>query len=415
MKKVLVLGAQRGALPLVDAFQKMGYYVIVAGKGTNYPCCHTANKVYDVDLNNYDELVKIGKEEGIVAVTSNVLERAIRPTAWVAEKLGLEGISYKTAKVFTNKYLMRAAAEKSGVCVPHYAKAECVEEAIQFAEKYGFPLMIKPVDNGGSKGVVKIHSMEDLKNNFDYSLSQSISDGLVIIEEFIEGTEYIVDAFTHNYKCENTNVSTKEIFDLKDYCVVKNVILKSAVKCNSMIEKKLKETNIKCVEGMHLKFGITHANYIYNEETDSVYLVEVTARGGGDFISSNLVELATGINVSHLLACYSLGINYIEENGFDITKGYGASAWFGFALPEGTVCDISGVNECKDIKGVYKVIDDNFYIGKKVEKMKVLADKFGPILIYGKDRDECKEIFNKVKNTLKVKVNDNGIIKNMIW
>ena len=413
MKKVLVLGAVQGEVPLVKAFQDMGYYVIVAGKGSNYPCCSIADKFYDIDIMDYNLVLSIAKEESVCAVTSNVVERAIRIAAWVTDQLGLEGIGYDTAQVFTNKYKMRVAAEKVGVGVPSYAEVSNVEQALEFANQHAYPLMIKPVDNGGAKGVTKVHNKDELIRNFQHSLDMSVSDGKVIIEQFIEGEEFIVDAFTHNYICDNTNVSTKETFDIADLCIVKNVVLQDAQTCTSRIEQMLLAENKKLVEGIGLKFGITHANYIYQKQEDKVYLVEITSRGGGDYISSHLVELATGVNVSKLLAQYSLGIDVIGSRHLDIHQG--SAAWFGFALPEGEISCVEGVEDIRALNGVYDIIDSGFFVGKKVKRIIDASGKFGPVLVYGKTREECKEVMEKVKALLKVEVMTEQGVKGVIW
>lgn len=409
----MVLGAVQGEVPLVKAFQEMGYYVIVAGKGSSYPCCSIADKFYDVDIMDYDLILKIAKEENVCAVTSNVVERAIRVAAYVSEKLGLEGIGYDISQIFTNKYKMRQAAEKVGVGVPRYAEVKTVEQAIDFANQCGYPLIIKPVDNGGSKGIQKVMNDKELLSSFDETLNLSVSDLNVIIEQFIEGEEYIVDAFTHNYICDNTDLSIKRKFALNKNFVSKAVIIQDANSCDSKIEKALLETNKKLVEGIGLKFGITHAEYIYNKEEEKVYLVEITARGGGVYLASHLTPLATGINVNELLAKYSLGIDVLQGKQLKLRKG--SAAWYAFALPEGKIISIEGLSEAKNIDGVYDIIDSGFYVGKNVKKLVDDSGKFGPIIISANTREECDKIFNKVQKILKIDVKTRDGMRGVIW
>lgn len=412
-KKVLVLGAVAGEIPLVDAFHKLGCYVIVVGKGTNYPCCSLADKVYDVDIMDKESILEIAKKEGVVAVTSNVVERAIRVTAWIANQLGLPGIGVDVAEIFTNKYLMRCAARKIGIDVPQYAEVSNVDEAINFANKIGFPLIMKPVDNGGSKGVVRVNSVDDIVAHFKESLNKSIQDSKVIIEQYIEGEEFIVDAFTHNYICDNTDVTTKEKFSLVRNFVSKAVVLQDADSAESYVEKLLLETNKKLVEGIGLSFGITHGEYIYNKEEDKVYLVEITARGGGVFLSSDLTPLATGINVNMLLAHYALGLDLLGDNHLKIS--HGASAWFAFSLPKGRIVKIEGYEDACKIKGVYKIINNGYEVGKVTNEIIDDSGKYGPILIYGSSRKECYEVFDKVKHCLRIFVNTKDGLRDIIW
>ena len=412
-KKVLILGAVQGEVPLVEAFQELGYYVIVAGKGSNYPCCSIADKFYDVDIMNYELILKIAKEENVSAVTSNVVERAIRVVAYVTEKLGLESIGYEIAQIFTNKYKMRQAAEKAGVGVPKYTEVSNVEQALDFAKSCKYPLIIKPVDNGGSKGIQKVESDEQLVCYFNESLKMSVSDASVIIEQFIEGEEYIVDAFTHNYTCDNTDLSTKRKFNLSKNFVSKAVIIQDADSCDTKVEKALLETNKKLVEGIGLRFGITHGEYIYNQKEDKVYLVEITARGGGVYLASHLTPLATGINVNKLLALYSLGYDVLGEKHLKLKKG--SAAWYAFALPEGEIVSVEGIVQAKTIPGVYDIIDSSFYVGKKVKELVDDSGKFGPIIISAETRDKCDEVFGEVQEVLKIGVKTADGLRGIIW
>ena len=414
-KKVLVVGACEGEIPLVNAYHELGYEVILATMNTGKtPCSPYADKEYEVDIMDKEAVLAIAKKENVAAVSSNVIERAVRIVAWVAEKLGLEGIGYETAVDFTNKYRMRVAAERAGINVPQYSYANSVEEAIAFSKKVPFPLIMKPVDNGGSKGVIRVNNESELVAAFPICMENSVSDGTVIIERFIVGTEYNVDAFTHNYICENTDVATKRVFDLKDTCVPKCYMLQDANSCNTDLEQRLLKTNKQLVEGMDLKFGITHANYIYCETDDKIYLVEITARGGGDGISAVLVELATGINVSRLLALYSLGIDELKNHSFNLK--HGASAWYGFELPEGEIISVTGVEDAAKIPGVCSMNAEKYPVGKKIKKLVDGSTKCGPIWVYAKSRTECDQIFEQIKKTITVKVKTpNGEIGYAKW
>ena len=233
------------------------------------------------------------------------------------------------------------------------------------------------------------------------------------MEEFIEGEEFIVDAFTHNYICENTDLSCKENFEMKRNFISKAVVIQDTDSCESAVEQKLLEANKRLVEGIGLKFGITHGEYIYNREQDKVYLVEITARGGGVYLASHLTPLATGVNVNRLLAEYSVGNDPLRESG--LVLGKGAAAWYAFSLPKGQIVSVEGLEEARSLEGVNAIIDDKFFVGKKTAEMVDDSGKFGPILIYADTRDACNRIFDKVKQILKIKVKTPDGEKGIIW
>ena len=408
-QKVLVLGALGDEIPLVKKFQKKGYLVLVAGAGTQFPCCTIADKFYDVDIRDKSELLNIARRENIIAVASNVVSIAVESTAWLAEQLDLPGIGYDVAHGFTNKALMRERAQAGGVAVPSFKWVKTKEEALAFAEKEGFPLVIKPVDGNSSKGVIRVDRMEEIEMKFDESLSFSLNDFGVIIEGFIEGQEYIVDGFSIDGECINTDVAYKKHFKLKDRFVSKAVVIKDALHCNTEIERKLMEAHKKTVEALGLPYGPTHGEYIYCPVDGKVYLVEVAARGGGIRLSSEMIPLATGIDISSLIAEYSLG-NPVKKETLAIQEG--AAAWFAFSLKSGLITNVSGIEESLAIKGVYSIDAEGLEVGKKTRILENDAGKYGPVIVYGTSREECFQIIEEVKKVFLVEVDGK---QGMIW
>ncbi len=410
MERVMVLGALEDEIPLVEAFQEKGYFVIVVGAGMDYPCSRVADKYYDVDIREKEKLLEIAKKENIVAVSSNVVSIAVEVTAWLAEKLGLPGIGYDIAHAFTNKAIMREQAERGGVAVPPFAWAKTLDDAVTFADKHSFPLIIKPVDGNSSKGVVRVDNMDELEKNFADSAAFALNDSGVIIEGFIEGKEYIVDGFSCNGVCFNTDVAFKEHFHLSNNFVSKAVVLKDAAHCHSAIEKQLLDAHKKTVEALKLPYGPTHGEYIFCPKDNRVYLVEVAARGGGFHLSADLIPLATGINISRLVSEYALG-NVVSEKDFGFHMHEGAAAWFAFALNDGIITSVSGIEDCKNIEGVFGIYLEGVAVGEYTRKLANDSGKYGPIIISGRSREDCYAVLEKVKETLHIEVDGKeGII-----
>lgn len=408
-QRVMVLGALEDEIPLVNAFKLRGYEVIVVGKGAEYPCSKVADRFYDVDIRNGDALLDIARNEKVVAVASNVVSIAVDMTAWLAEQLELPGIGYDIAHGFTNKALMRERAKAGGVSVPPFTWARTREAAVAFARETGFPLVMKPIDGNSSKGVARVDSVEEIEEKFEQSASFSLNDPGVIIEGFIEGKEYIVNAFSHKGECINTDVAYKEHFKLKDKFVSKAVVIKDAPHCNTPIEKKLLETHKKTVEALGLPYGPTHGEYILCPKDNKAYLVEVAARGGGIRLSSDMIPLATGIDISELIADYSLGNQSFQRERLGIKEG--AAAWFAFSLKQGRITGIFGVEACLKMEGVHFIDTMGLVIGDKTRILENDSGKYGPIIVYGKSRQECYQIFEKVKQKLVVEVDGKpGII-----
>ncbi len=411
-KRVMILGAGEGQLPFINICKQRGYYVIVVSISGAYPGFKLADKSYYVDTRDKERILQIATEENIDAILTDQTDVSVPTVAYVSEKMGLRGIGYDTALKFTNKYLMRKAAKEAGISVPKFELVNSLQQAIDVSKEIGFPLMIKPVDSSGSRGVVKINSEKELKQKYRISENYS-TDNSVLLEQFIDGREYLVDGFAMGGKYINLDLGIKEYFDVPNIFVSKMCMFSSSVRIKDSVGCKVLCANKKLVEGMKLDFGITHAEYLYNEKEDKVYLVEIAARGGGVFLSSDITPSATGVNTNNVLIDYVVEGKTIDVDSLRLSSK--VSAWVCFAFPKGNIKYISGVRETLDINGVSKLMLDNIYLGKSVSELCDDSGKYGPILVSADSEEECYEIINKVKKTLDIKVVNGNNTYDMIW
>lgn len=413
MKKVMLLGAGSGQLPFLNICKSKGYYVIVVSIRGNYPCFEKADKSYFVDTRDKETILEIARREKIDAILTDQTDVSVPTVAYVAEKMGLRGIGYETALKFTNKYLMRQAAKAAGVAVPDFDKAATLEEATVIADRIGYPVVIKPVDSSGSRGVIRLDSAADLAAHFQEAKHFSLS-GEVIIEQFICGSEFIVNGYSMDYMFWNLDIGEKEYFKQPGTFVPSATIFSSVKRIDDGIEQTLLDENFKLVKYLQLSFGIVHGEYLYNKSNRKVYLIEIAARGGATFISSDLTPLATGFDINEAVIDYAVEGKKIPIDIDNLNDRVSARVCFGFD-EEGVVIEISGLEECRNIEGVYRIVMDGIYVGAEVTKLRDDTDRYGPILIQADSEEECREIIRRVRSTLKVKIQTADGIKDMIW
>jgi|LFRM01.1.fsa_nt_gb biotin carboxylase len=411
-EKIIILGAGRGQVPLINICKEYGLETIVISIDGDYPGFSIADKIYKVDVKDKESVLSIAKDEGVIGIVTTEVEVAVPTAAWVSDRLQLPSIGYPVSLKFRNKHIMRQEAEKVGIDVPKYSATSSIEEATSLAEKIGYPLVIKPVDSSSSRGVFKIQNNDELILYFNESVKHS-SLNEVLIEEFVPGQEYVVEAFTNNFQVTNLIIGHRDYFDIPDAFIPKASVFIDANSARSDVEKRILEVNKKLVTKFGLKFGITHAEYIYNEQTDTIYLVEIAARGGGVRISSDLIPLGCGINAEKLLVEAVLG--KIEENKtIKLTKG--SSAYFTYLLPEGKIVRIESAEKIEEIEGVHRAFFDNIHVGMNIPKASDKSSRKGPILVYGKTKKECYDVIDKVKNVLKIEVETpTGEIQGIQW
>lgn len=408
----MILGAGNGQLTFIRKCKAKGYKVIVVSVQGVYPGFELADKSYYVDTRDKEKILDIAIREKIDGILTDQTDVSVPTVAYVAEKLNLCGIGYDTALKFTDKYIMRSEAKRAGILVPKFERAMDVDDASKRIVDFNFPVMIKPTDSSGSRGVFRINDMHEFQKHLDDCFTYS-KNHTIIIEEYIEGKEYIVDGLALDDEYINLDLGIKEYFNKEALYISKMCMFSSANVVTDISELCVLETNKKLVQGLKLKFGITHGEYIVSDKDKKVYLVEIAARGGGVYLSSDLTPWATGIDTNDIIIDYVLENKKISISSLNLD--HKVSAWICFELLPGTIISIENIEELKKIKGVKKVFLDELFVGKKVEQLKDDTGKHGPILICGTSREDCYEIIKQVRECLKISVKNGKLVSQIIW
>ena len=169
----------------------------------------------------------------------------------------------------------------------------------------------------------------------------------------------------------------------------------------------------KVVDYLHPLFGHVWAEWIYNKETDTFYIIEIAIRGGGAFVTDELIPRAYGIDSQPFLVNTAMGHN--EKKFTDEVIVPRSAAFFSFLLPEGTIKSIEGREQVNDIPGVVKTKYKDMSIGDGVPPIENKGSRYGMIIIEGKDRGELDEVLDRVKQTLTIEVETKDGVKGIIW
>lgn len=407
-KTVVILGAGRGQMPIYEICLDLGCRVVFVTPKGDYPGIGKAEVRY-ANVMDFEQVLEIAKEVGADAIISDQLDAGIFSCAFASDKMGLIGIGPEVAKRFTNKHVMRNEALKAGVAVPRFIAVSTAEEAMKAS--ISFPVIMKPSDNASSRGIYMVDGMEELLSHFAETKSYS-SEGVVLLEQFIKGTEYVVESYTKDYCITNLIIGHSDYFDIPKRFVPKGRVFRDVSVANTYIEKKVLDANNKLIKSFGLPYGITHGEFIYNHEEDEVYLVEIAARGGGEFICGTLIPLASGIRANEMMVKHSLGLDY-EIPAKHLGK---AAAYFSYLLPEGVILSINGIDEIKKIPGVFDPKFDNVAVGMRTPPIRDKASRRGPLLVHGDTIEDCYKVREEMINRLDIRVKmDDGTIKGIIW
>lgn len=317
MKKIAILGASYLQKPLFEKAISMGLEThCFAWDNPEAVCKEIAHFFYPISVLDKEEILEKCIEIKIDAITTIATDICMPTIAFVAEKMNLTSNSYQSSILATNKGKMREAFEKNNVCSPKSITISSFETE-QF-HNFKFPLIVKPTDRSGSRGVTKVENINQLKEAIDRAKSESL-ESKVVVEEFIEGNEVSVETVSWNGN-HHVLVITDKITTGEPYFVELEHHQPSSL--SKEIQEKIVLETVKALFSLEIKFGASHTE-LKIDEKGNVYLIEVGARMGGDFIGSSLVYLSTGYDFLRATVEIALGdFNYEKVSNDDFAGVY---------------------------------------------------------------------------------------------
>ncbi len=311
---MLIAGGGYADIPLILSAKKLGYHVITTGNRPNELGHLYSDEYYQADYSDIKAMLTLSKQLNISAICACCNDFSALSSAYVAEKLGLPGHdSYEIAKKIHHKDLYRQFALKHNIPSPIAMGFKNIKAAINFIDSLSFPLLIKPVDLTGGKGISIINNITQARPALQKAFSAS-SAKRIVVEEYITGTRHGFSAFLLNGRIVFFFSDNEHYF--------KNPYLVSAASTPSIvsakIEKKLCLESEKIASLLSLKTGIFHVQYILRE--GEPVIIEICRRAPGD-LYLKLVEYSTGVLYSDWIVKASAGLDcnglsYVKPKGF---------------------------------------------------------------------------------------------------
>lgn len=403
MKKLMLLGGSHYLIPVIDAAHKLGIYVITCDYiPTN--TAHTYSDEYrNISIIEKDTVLEVAEELQIDGIMSFACDPGVVTAAYVAEKMGLpfQG-SYESTVILQDKGLFRKFLAEHNFNVPHAKSYSDKEQAMYDIDYYTWPIIVKPVDSAGSKGVTRVDEVASLSEAIDMALAFSHS-GKFIIEDFItfEGYHSSADPFSVNGKLKFVTYSD-QLFDKEaDNPYTPAMIIWPSTMKKAHQDMLTSEIQ-RLIELLHMDTGI------YNIETcvgaeGKPYIMEVSPRGGGCKIAE-LQKYAYGSDLimNEVKKAVGLPLDGIEQTECD---GY----WCEFVVHAGL--GQSGVFKAlvidEEIKRRYvKVIDMVVKEGDIVMPFTGANRALGDMFLRFDSRDELNDIMSRANEWLKIELEE---------
>lgn len=407
-KKLLFLGSTPNIAGMVETAKKMGVYVHVVDNKSyeNAPAKQIADKYADISIADIDAVVEYIKDNNIDGVLTGFSDSYLTYYLDICKKSGLPCYGDKHSfSIATDKMLFKQACKESGVGTIPGVNAYTYDEVLAFANQNGYPLMLKPADNSGSRGVIKCEVSDDLKSAFDYAISFSQSKN-VICEKFMD-----CDGIGVSYQLINGKAYLSSICDRVNYCAEEDgsSITGDLLYPSKYTERYAKEMD-ETVKKMLRNNGFNHGMVSLQSFVDDngFYMCEMCYRpsGGHHYI---LIKDQNGIDGLELLIEYALTgkvENYNEEAETPFFKDKCAMTHI-IGKPLQTIALAEGFKELCNIDGVIDV-SQSLYAGDTIGKDGTTAQVLGSVWFKASDSTALHELADKFTGILRFE-NEKGI------
>jgi biotin carboxylase len=374
---ILVLGAGVMQLPALRAARKLGLDLAVADGNGSAPGVPLADRFFHTDLKDREALLSNARS---LVVGPDCLRGVFTAgtdfayvVAWLTERLGLPGHRYDAALRATEKHLMRQALSDAGVPVPRFISVQGPgdETERRAADEVGFPLVVKPVDSMGARGVRKVNGPEELSGAVETALELSRSRR-VILEAVIPGRELSLDALVWDGRVLVTGVADRHI-RFEPFFIEIGHTMPSTLSAEE--RKEVEETFRRGIEALGLHHGAAKGDIFFGPEGPVVG--EIAARLSGGYMSGWTYPYASGIDLTEAALRLAIG----EDPGLppEPREGRVSSERAVISLP-GRVSEIGGLSEAKGSPGV-KELFWKVEVGDLVNFPRNNVEKCGNVIV----------------------------------
>ncbi|MGN1157363.1 MAG: ATP-grasp domain-containing protein [Agathobacter sp.] len=330
MKKILLLGGSAQQVVAIEKAKKMGYYTILCDYLSDNPGQYVADKFYLTSTTDKEAVLKIAQREEVNGVLAYASDPAAPTAAYVAEYMGLPSNLSTSVEILCNKDQFREFLSSNGFNTPFAKGYQCMENALNDKDRFRLPVIVKPVDSSGSKGITVLYNWDDLLVAMEFAISFSRSHRF-IIEEYIEKKHpYLIggDIFVYEGKiilwgllnCHRDSTVNPLVPVGKSYPL--------ALPLEDV--ERVKETLQMLVSKLHIRSGAMNVELVIDIE-NRVWPIDVGPRNGGNMIPDLLglifdidvvemsIKTALGMEIRSIIhekdACFATHNIHADKNG----------------------------------------------------------------------------------------------------
>ncbi len=384
-KRLLLVGAGQEQIAAIRAAQELGLFVIAVDGNPQAPGLQVADRGCCGDIQNVKFLVQLGIQEHVHGVFSHAVDLP-HVVAAVAQQLGLPGLAPDVAIRATHKWQRYVCLESHGVPCPRFGLVPSVEEAHRVATELGYPVVVKPLDSAGARGVCKVNDPGEMADAFQCALLFS-HEPSVLVEEFLRGAEISTESVILDGQIVTTgfadrNYVYKERF--APYFIEDGHTIPSMLSDDQ--QTQVIEVVERAIRALALHWGVAKGDVIVGDSGPVIF--EMAPRTSGGRFCADMVPLATGVHILPFLISMAVGDPVTVDM---LTPKFQRGAAQRFLFPEpGEIIDLQGLESARDLPGIYDVaVRDDLMIGGMIPPMTNHSDRVGHVIAIGNSREEA--------------------------
>ncbi len=351
------------------------------------------------DIFDHDAIIEFLKEKmitpvGAIAICSEI---GMIPAAKIRDHFNLSGCSVEMAKRLTNKKVQREICRKGGAEVPDWEYVKDYAEGRSAVDKFGLPVIVKPIDGAGSRGVTKVESIEELEKAIESAKEFSQCDG-VICEKYLCGTEYTVETFSYNGVTKALLVTSKNKVEGTRGTVARELF---TPKLSPEMIDRISGIAIQGITALEYPGGVGHTEVIVDSEGNGG-IVEIAGRGGGFNLFEKFIRFCTGVDVVEWTIKHEVG----EKINFEVMKKdcYGVLRFF--PSRKGVVSGYTGIDRYSGSEDI--IVESFVRKGTKVRDVNSDGDRLGCVIARAEELDVAVELADEVEENVEFFIENKG-------
>lgn len=396
-KKIMLLGGIHYLLPVIKAAHEQGYYVITADYHPDNVAHTYSDEYVNVSIVDKEAVLKFAQEKQIDGIISFGVDPGVVSAAYVQEQMGLPQMGpYESVRILQNKDLFRAFLKEHGFNVPQARSYTSRQMALSDIDWFKYPMIVKPTDSAGSKGVTCVDCIENYADAVDNAFEKSIS-GTIIVEEFIDkvGCSSDTDSFLLNGELKFVSFNAQRFDE-----TAANPYTPAAFSWPSTFaehEEYLRRELQRLLSLLNMKTSV------FNIETrvasnGKPYIMECTPRGGGNRLCE-MLRYATGVDLITAQVQAAVGdiVEGIEQKPYN---GY----WAEIILHANNEGIFNGIEIASDIPA--KVIELDLWVtqGDNVNAFNGANDAIGTLVLQFTNEQDVENVLKSQSHWINVNV-----------